>query len=138
MNFLKKKRYYIYTNGENKRILEKKLPLNINTDFEICLIGAIKQCFPNKEIKLCLWHFFQNIEINRKKIYGDINNQNDISRKILKRIKTLCYIDPKYVRSVFDLIIEDAENYVEEDIQFVKIYFKKNYIDKFINVFLID
>ena len=75
--------------------------------------------------------FFRNIEINRKKIYGDIKNQNEISLNILKRIKTLCYIDPKYVHKVFDLIIIDAENSGKEDIQFVKIYLKKNYIDKF-------
>ena len=54
--------------------------------------------------------FFRNIEINRKKIYGDINNQNGNSLNILKRIKTLCYIDPKYVRKVFDMILDDAEN----------------------------
>ena len=131
VEFFEKIKEYIYANRENKRILEEHLPLNIHIDFEIGLIGAIKQCFPNTDIKLCLWHFFRNIEINRKKIYGDINNQNQISLNILKRIKTLCYIDPKYVRKVFDMILDDAENSNEDDIQFVKIYFKKNYIDKF-------
>ena len=68
IEFFVKIKDYIYTNRENKRILEENLPLNIHIDFEIGLFGAIKQCFPNTEIKLCLWHFFLNLEINRKKI----------------------------------------------------------------------
>ena len=112
-------------------MFRRKIIINNSIDFEIALIGAISQSFPNIEIKLFLWHFFRNLEINRKKIYGDINNQNEISLNILKRIKTLCYIDPKYVNAVFNLILEDADNSGEDDILFVKVYFKKAYIDKF-------
>jgi len=131
IEFFEKIKEYIYENRENKRCLEERLPLTIHNDFEIALIGAIKQSFPNTEIKLCLWHFFCNLEINRKKIKWDINNQNEISLNILKRIKTLCYIDLKYAKAVFNLILEDADNSGEDDIHFVKVYFKKTYIDKF-------
>ena len=112
-------------------MFRRKIIINNSIDFEIALIGAINQSFPNTEIKLFLWHFFRNLEINRKKIYGDINNQNEISLNILKRIKTLCYIDPKYLKAVFYLILEDADNSGEDDILFVKIYFKKIYIISF-------
>ena len=43
----------------------------------------------------------------------------------------MCYIDPKYIRKVFDMIIADAENSREDDILLVKIYFKIKYINKF-------
>ena len=103
----------------------------MHCDFEIAIISAIKQVFPNTEIKLCLWHLFRNLEINRKKIYGSIENQDNISLNILKRIKTLCYIDPDFVKDVFLLIIEDANNSDETDKKFVIDYFKKNYIEKY-------
>ena len=72
-----------------------------------------------------------NIEINRKKIYGSIENQNQNSLNILKRIKTLCYIDPEYVIDVFNMIVEDAIDSDEKDEKFVKEYFKKQYLDKY-------
>ena len=85
IEFFEKIKEYIYENRENKRCLEERLPLAIHINFEIALIGAIKQIFLSTEIKLCHWHFFRNLEIDRKKIYGDINNQNEISLNILKR-----------------------------------------------------
>lgn len=97
----------------------------------MALIGAIKQSFPNIEIKLCLYHYFRNIEINRKKIYGSFDNQTQESLNILKRIKTLCYIDPNYVAEVFNVVSEDATNLDEIDNKFVNIYLKKMYITKF-------
>ena len=57
---------------------------------------------------MCLWHLFRNLEINRKKIYGSIDNQDQFSLNILKRNKTLCYIDPDFVKDVFSLFIDDA------------------------------
>ena len=79
-------------------------------------------------IKLCLWHFYRNIEIKRKKIYGDILNQNQDSLNIVKRIKTLPYIDPNYVKPVFDIISLDAINAGKEDNKFEKVYFKNTEI----------
>lgn len=131
IEFFEKIKSYIYENRENKHSTEERLRKIIHNDFEIGLIGAIKQCFPNTEIKLFLWHFFRNIEINRKKIYGDINNMNNDSLNIIKRIKTLCYIDPFYVNSVFNIITMDAENLEDSDRKFVNKYFKKTYLDKF-------
>ena len=52
IEFFEKIKEYIYKNRENKRCLEERLPLTIHIDFEISLIGAIKQSFPNTEIKL--------------------------------------------------------------------------------------
>ena len=94
----------------------------------MALISAIKQVLPENQIKLCLWHFYRNIEIKRKKIYGDKLNQNQDSLNIVKRIKTLPYIDPNYVKPVLDIISLDAINAREEDNKFVNEYFKKTYI----------
>ena len=65
------------------------------------------------------------------KIYGSIENQNNISLNILKRIKTLCYIDSDFVKDVFILIFEDANYSDENDKKFVIDYFKKNSIEKY-------
>ena len=131
VEFLENIKSYIYENRENQHSYEERLPKTIHNDFELALVGAIKQSFPNAEIKLCLWHFFRNIEINRRKIYGSIDNQNQQSLNILKRIKTLCYIDPQYVEEVFAIISDDAINSDENDNKFVNIYFKKTYMAKF-------
>ena len=68
-------------------LISERLPKTIHNDFELALIGAIKQSFPNTEITLCLWHLFRNIEINRKKIFGSLDNQNLELLNILKRVK---------------------------------------------------
>ena len=131
IEFLDNIKTYVYNNRENKRNINPWFPKVMHCDFEIAIISAIKQVFPNTEIKLCLLHLFRNLEINRKKIYGSIENQDNISLNILKRIKTLCYIDPDFVKDVFILIIEDANNSDENDKKFVIDYFKKNYIEKY-------
>ena len=78
------------------------------------------------------WHLYRNIETNRKKIFGDIINHNKESLNIIKRIKTLVYIDADYVKDVFNLISEDAEHIGEKEKEFVNSYFKKTYIDKLV------
>ena len=52
--------------------------------------------------------FLQKYRSKQKKILGDIRNQNEESLNIIKRIKTLVYIDPQYVKDVFNIISEDA------------------------------
>ena len=51
IEFFEKIKEYIYENRENKRCLEERLPLAIHINFEIALIGAIKQIFLSTEIK---------------------------------------------------------------------------------------
>lgn len=43
---------------------------------------------------------FRNIESKRKKIFGDYSNHSTESYNIIKRIKTLVYVDPNYVKDV--------------------------------------
>ena len=121
----------IYNNRENKRIIEVFNPRTIHCDFELGIIGALKQVWPNSEIKLCLWNMFRNIELKRKKLFGDYSNHSIESYNIIKRIKTLVYIDPNYIKDVFNLISEDSENLGEKENNFVNNYFKKTYIEKF-------
>ena len=66
---------YVYNNRENRSNINSWGPEIMHWDFEISIISAIKQVYPNTEIKLFLWHLFRNLEINRKKIYGSIENQ---------------------------------------------------------------
>ena len=40
-------------------------------------------------------------------------------------------MDPQYVKNVFMLISEDADHLGEKEKEFVNIYFKKTYINKF-------
>ena len=49
---------YVYNNRENTRNINPWVPKIIPCDFEISIILAIKQVYPNTEIKLCLWHLF--------------------------------------------------------------------------------
>ena len=51
------------------------------------------------------------------------------SLNILKRIKPLPFKDPTFVKPIFDLICEDANNLNETDKKFVLVYFKKTYIN---------
>jgi hypothetical protein len=131
IEFLDTIKNYIYDNRENRNNLEVWTPKTFHCDFELSIIIAIKQIFPNTEIKLCLWHMFRNIENKRKSIYGNINNQSQLSLNILKRIKTLCFLDPIYIKKVFDLISRNATDSDEKDNEFVNDYFKTTYIDKY-------
>ena len=130
IEFLDNIKTYSFNNRENKRDMNQREPLNIHCDFEQAIIGAIRQVYPNSEIKLCLWHLFRNLEINRKKIYGSKENQSIESLNIFKRIQTLCYIDPNYVKDCFAFISEDAEEDNKDD-KFVNEYFKKTYLEKY-------
>mgnify|MGYP006873151032 FL=1 len=67
MEFFENIKSYIYENRENKHSNVERLPKRIHNYYELALVGAIKQSFPNNEIKLCLWHFFRNLENNLKK-----------------------------------------------------------------------
>ena len=129
VEFLDQIKNYVYANRENKRILEYNDPINIHCDFEMAIIRAIKQVYPNTEIKLCLWHLYRNLELNRNRIYGAIENQNRLSLNILKRIKTLSFMDPRYIIDVYEFIKEDAEDN-EKDTAFVN-YFETTYLQKY-------
>ena len=79
----------IFDNRENKRILEDFSPPTIHCDFELGIVGGLKNVWPNSEIKLCLWHMLRNIELKRKKIFGEYSNHSTESYNIIKRIKYL-------------------------------------------------
>lgn len=127
IEFLSEIEKYIYENRE-KKIVRRNYPTNIHRDFELSIIGAIKQVFPNSKINLCL---YRNVEINWKKIFGSIENQDDTSLSTFKRVKTLCYIDRDYVEKVFYLISEDTNLLGGKDKEFANSYLKKTYMEKY-------
>ena len=51
IEFLDNIKIYRFNNRENKRDMNQKEPLNIHCDFEQAIIGAIRQVYPNSEIK---------------------------------------------------------------------------------------
>ena len=122
VEFLDKVKNYVFINSE----VEYNDPINIHCDFEMAIIRAIKQVYPNMEIKICLQHLHRNLELNRNKIYGAIENQ---SLNILKRIKTVSFIDPNYIKDAYKFIKEDAEE-DEKDTIFVN-YFENTYLLKY-------
>ena len=95
----------------------------------MAVIRAVNQVYPNTEIKLFLWHLYRNLELNRNRIYGAIENQTRLSLNILKRIKTLSFIDPFYIFDVYEFIKEDSEDN-EKDTDFVN-YFETTYLRKY-------
>ena len=70
-----KRNEIIFDNRGNKRILEGFRPRVIHCDFGLGIIGDLKQVWLNSEIKISLWNIFRNIELKRKKIFGDYSNQ---------------------------------------------------------------
>ena len=72
IEFMDNVKTFVFEHRENKRNSDQWYPKIIHCDFELAIINSIRQVFPNSEIKLCLWHLFRNIKINRKKIYGSI------------------------------------------------------------------
>ena len=71
--FLHKTKYderfkiYDYRIRFNEDINEPYKPKTFHCDFEMVIIKAINSVFPESKIKLCNFHFNQNIEKNRKK-----------------------------------------------------------------------
>ena len=49
---------YSFNNRENKWDINSRHTVNIHCDFEQTIIRAIRQVYPNCEIKLSLWHFY--------------------------------------------------------------------------------
>lgn len=76
-----------------------------------------------------LMALYRNLELNRNRIYGAIENQNRLSLNILKRIKTLSFMDPRYIIDVYEFIKEDVEDN-EKDTAFVN-YFETTYLQKY-------
>lgn len=74
------------------------------------IIKAVKQVYPNKEVKLCLCNLYRNFELNRNRIDGTIENKTHLYLNILKRIKILCFIEPLHIKDVYEFMKEDAED----------------------------
>lgn len=112
-----------------KNITEYNAPINLHFIFEMVIIRAVKQVYPNTDIKLCLWHMYRNLEVNRNKIYSSIDNQSPLSLNILKRIKTLSFMDHIYINGVYEFIKEDAVD--DDKDKLIVNYFETTYLQKY-------
>ena len=77
-------------------------PMNIHVDIENAIIVAIQKVFPISKIRLCYFHFSNNI---KKRVYNsvlkDMFNSNSYSSKCVFCCKELFFIPQIYVIPVF-------------------------------------
>ena len=83
----------------------------------MAIIKAIKSVFPESKIKLCNFHFNQNIEKNRKK-FIDLYNNNNSCKEIFKKLRTLPFIPKEYVVPILNIII--TNNKIKELSEYLK------------------
>lgn len=62
----------------------------------------------------------------KKKMFGEVSNLSTELYNIIKRIKTLVYIAPHYVKDVFTFISKDSANVGEKEENFVNNYLQKH------------
>ena len=72
--------------------------------------------------------FLQKSWIKKNNTYGDKINHTIESLNIIKRIKILLFIDPEYIKAVFEIIKLDVTNSNTQDKKFVFEYFEKIYM----------
>lgn len=83
----------------------------------MAIIKAINSVFPESKIKLCNFHYNQNIEKNRKK-FMDLYNNNDSCKETFKKLRTLPFIPTAYVVHILNLII--TNNKIKELSEYLK------------------
>ncbi|KAG4086931.1 hypothetical protein H8356DRAFT_1434097 [Neocallimastix lanati (nom. inval.)] len=97
-------------NSNNNIITE---PKNVHCDFEKGISKAVKKIFPNINIKYCIWHYKNLLEIKKNE---------------LCRISNLPFINPEYIMDIFSLI--KTKSIEKNSCQFLKFleYFYETYL----------
>ena len=80
-------------------------PTFIHIDKELAIINACKKIFPQTKIKLCYFHFSNNIKkrINNL-VFKDLFNSNPIALQCVFGCKALSFIPEIYIIPVFERI----------------------------------
>ena len=85
-------------------------PINIHVDKENAIIAAIQKVFPISKIRLCYFHFSNNIKKRvHNSVFKDMFNSNSYSLKCVFGCKGLYFIPQIYVIPVFELLYEKAK-----------------------------
>ncbi len=88
-------------NSNNNIITE---PKNVHCDFEKGISKAVKNIFPNTNIKYCIWHYKRSLEIKKNELcYNEVKNDKKIFN-YYKAISNLPFINPEYIMDIYILI----------------------------------
>ncbi|ORY01450.1 hypothetical protein LY90DRAFT_519720 [Neocallimastix californiae] len=88
-------------NSNNNIITE---PKNVHCDFEKGISKAVKKIFPNINIKYCIWHYKNLLEIKKNELCRNEVNDDEKIFNYYKGISNLPFINPEYIMDIFSLI----------------------------------
>jgi len=104
-------------------------PINIHVDEENAIIAAIQKVFPISKIRLCYFHFSNNIKKRvHNSVFKDMFNSNSYSLKCVFGCKGLYFIPQIYVIPVFELLYEKAKEINNINLINFMDYFAKQWI----------
>ena len=104
-------------------------PTYIHIDKELAILNAIKKIFPQTKIRLCYFHFSNNINkrINNN-IFKDLFESNIISLHCVFGCKALAFIPTIYIIPVFELLVVKAKSLNNPNLDNFLDYFSKEWI----------
>ena len=94
----------------------------------MAIINACKKIFPKTIIKICYFHFSNNIKkrINNL-VFKDLFNSNPIAIQYVFGCKTLSFIPDIYIIPVFESLLETAHQLNDINLtNFIKWIWNKN------------
>ncbi|KAG4096233.1 hypothetical protein H8356DRAFT_1309712 [Neocallimastix lanati (nom. inval.)] len=112
-------------NANNNIITE---PKNVHCDFEKGISKAVKKIFPNINIKYCIWHYKNLLEIKKNELCRNEVNDDEKIFNYYKGISNLPFINPEYIMDIFSLI--KTKSIEKNSCQFLKFleYFYETYL----------
>lgn len=100
------------------------------SDFELAFLNAAQICFPNTQIKACLFHYTQSIW--RQAVLRGLKRQySEVIeiRNVIQRLLALPFIPVQDVEEVFDEIISNTpETDFDEELEDLISYVERTYI----------
>lgn len=116
----KSKDTYIKLISALKGLAPSLKPQSVLIDFELAMIGAIKQEFPNTSIQGCFFHFSQ--AIYRKIQAAGLREKYNTEKNFAQKMKLLCalaFVPTKYVQTFFDAL---SDSFPEEATEVLDYY----------------
>lgn len=107
-------------------------PKSIMSDFELSIVKAEKEVFPQTAQKFCFFHFGQNIyrKLTSENLKKNYDNDPEFSYKV-KMIMSLAFVPPQYVTATFEEITAEPEFMNENKLNVLIDYIEDNYIGRY-------
>ena len=104
-------------------------PVNLHIDKENGIIAACMKVFPQTRIRLCYFHFSNNIRkrINNT-VFKSLFSSNSNTLKCVLGYKGLSFIPIIYIIPVFELLCEKAKDINNPNLNNFMDYFKKEWV----------